>query len=366
MRRSNQDHRDYDRDRDRRRDGRDDRDGRYGRDGDRRRDDDRYWDGDRWRDNDRYWDGDRWRYRGRDDDSGLSDLQKFGLVALGAVAVGAIIYGSQTVVSNSGDRVVTRDASGRYDVYRDDNALIRRPGSTVYTDPYDDGSVESRVVRQDGTVIITVLDADGRVLRRSVQRPDAQQVVLYDDTQPVREVMPAALPPRSPVAISYDDQTSADLLYATFETEPEEAARQRFNLSQVRDIAGVRYLAPEVALASLVFASGSDAVSLDAAARLATLGDVMADMIARDPYEVFLIEGHTDATGGEAANLLLSDQRAESVALALTENFGVPPENMVIQGYGEYDLKEQTRGASEVNRQVIIRRVTPLLAPPTE
>ena len=35
----------------------------------------------------------------------------------------------------------------------------------------------------------------------------------------------------------------------------------------------------------------------------------------------------------------LSDRRAESVALAMTEYFGVPPENMIVQGYGESELR---------------------------
>ena len=44
--------------------------------------------------------------------------------------------------------------------------------------------------------------------------------------------------------------------------------------------------------------------------------------------------GYTDAVGDESYNLLLSDRRAETVALALSEYFGVRPENMVVQGYG--------------------------------
>jgi outer membrane protein OmpA-like peptidoglycan-associated protein len=49
------------------------------------------------------------------------------------------------------------------------------------------------------------------------------------------------------------------------------------------------------------------------------------------------------------------------VAVALTERFQVPPENLVTQGYGEQDLKVQTEGASRTNRRVSIRRITPLI-----
>ena len=74
-----------------------------------------------------------------------------------------------------------------------------------------------------------------------------------------------------------------------------------------------------------------------------------------------MIEGHTDAVGAEEDNLSLSDRRAESVAVALTEQFGVPPENLVTQGYGEQDLKVPTQGPERVNRRVAVRRITPLI-----
>ena len=81
-------------------------------------------------------------------------------------------------------------------------------------------------------------------------------------------------------------------------------------------------------------------------------------MIADNPRELFLIEGHTDAVGGAATNLALSDRRAESVALALSEIFGVPAENMIVQGYGERYLKVQTRPPSRATAASPLRRIT--------
>ena len=43
------------------------------------------------------------------------------------------------------------------------------------------------------------------------------------------------------------------------------------------------------------------------------------------------------------------------------EFFGVPPENMVIQGYGESNLKIPTLEAEPRNRRAVVRRITPLL-----
>ena len=87
----------------------------------------------------------------------------------------------------------------------------------------------------------------------------------------------------------------------------------------------------------------------------------MSRIIEERPGEVFLIEGHTDAVGAATYNLALSDRRAETVALALTEYFDVPPENMITQGYGEAYLKIRTLEDERANRRAAVRRITPLL-----
>ena len=77
---------------------------------------------------------------------------------------------------------------------------------------------------------------------------------------------------------------------------------------------------------------------------------------------MFLIEGHTDAVGSDVDNLSLSDRRAACVAEILSETFGVPPENLVTQGYGEQFLKIHTPGPEPLNRRVDVRRIGPLMA----
>ena len=94
---------------------------------------------------------------------------------------------------------------------------------------------------------------------------------------------------------------------------------------------------------------------------LAQLGLAMEDVIAENPDEVYLVEGHTDAVGSDYDNLILSDRRAEAVAVALSQNFDIPPENLVTEGYGEQFLKVPTEGPSRENRRVTVRRITPLL-----
>ena len=61
-------------------------------------------------------------------------------------------------------------------------------------------------------------------------------------------------------------------------------------------------------------------------------------MANQNPGEVFLVEGHTDAVGSDVDNLSLSDRRAEAVADVLSQQFDIPRENLVTQGYGKQFL----------------------------
>src|SRR5690606_37822862 len=101
----------------------------------------------------------------------------------------------------------------------------------------------------------------------------------------------------------------------------------------------------EINLRDITFRTASTAIQPSQAEQLREIGLLMRDMIRDNPREIFLVEGYTDAVGDEAYNLLLSDRRAESVALALTVYFAVPPENMVVQGYGERFQKIRTQEA---------------------
>ena len=87
----------------------------------------------------------------------------------------------------------------------------------------------------------------------------------------------------------------------------------------------------------------------------------MRDIANRNPGEVFLIEGHTDAVGSDVDNLSFSDRRAQAVADVLSQQFGMPRENLVTQGYGKQFLLIPSDGPERRNRRVVIRRITPLL-----
>lgn len=116
-------------------------------------------------------------------------------------------------------------------------------------------------------------------------------------------------------------------------------------------------------LDTINFEFGSAAISENEIPALEGIAAAIERLLERNPGESFLIEGHTDAVGSDLANLALSDRRAESVVNALTNVFGIPPENLIPQGYGEEYLKVNTSGRSRENRRVAIRRITALVAP---
>jgi outer membrane protein OmpA-like peptidoglycan-associated protein len=294
-----------------------------------------------------------------DRDSGLSNLEKAGLLALGALAVGAIMSNGQRVAATSGDRVIVEDNSGRFQVLKDDDALLRRPGSTVETRRFNDGSTTTTTTREDGSRVVTIRDASGRVLRRSVFDTSGRETLLIDDITTVEPVNVATLPPAPRMNFAATDR---DALEAALREAERRDLGRTFSLRQVREIVEVRDLAPQISLEDVTFRSGSAAIEPSQAEQLREIGNLMRQMIRENPREVFLIEGYTDAVGGAASNLLLSDRRAESVALALTEYFDVPPENMVVQGFGERFLKIPTLEAERQNRRVAVRWITDLIA----
>lgn len=297
--------------------------------------------------------------------SGLSDLEKVGLLALGALVVGAIINegkkDERKVVANTGDRVVVQQPDGTYVIYKDDDAVLRRPGVRTQTETYSDGSTRTVVQRADGTEVVTIRDASGRVLRRAVYDRNGMEVVLIDDLYPEERIEISELPKpkRERVTISTADGDAA--LKAELAALEAESLGRKFSLRQIREIAEIRALAATIEVDSITFDTGSSAIKATEARKLADIGRLIQELLDANPREVFLIEGHTDAVGSAASNLALSDRRAESLALALTEYFEIPPENLVVQGYGEAELKVDSQGDERANRRVVVRLITPLM-----
>ena len=256
--------------------------------------------------------------------NGLSDLERAGLLALGAVAVGAILHDGQRVQSQTGDRVIVVDDAGTYTVLKDDDALLRAPGSELRTERFADGSTRTTAIRDDGTRIITIRDVNGRALRRLRIEPDGREYVLIDDTRDFQPVIVRDLPPPIRDTINYQTATDRDALrLALLEADRTDIGRS-FSLRQVREIVEVRNLAPEINLAGITFETNSAAIPPAQAERLREMGLLMRDLIRDNPTEVFLVvRAYRYNPAMQPYNLLLSDRAADICGFGLLRIYSV-------------------------------------------
>ena len=300
----------------------------------------------------------------RDDDDDNEIWKYLGAAAAGA-AVGAIVPAlGGRLVQDQGDRVIV-ERGGEFFVRSDENQLLRQPGTTVQTEEFESGITRTTVTREDGSKIVTVRNPGGFILRRTRITPDGQEIVLLQQTPEEvysfgewEDTLPEVTAHKVQT-VDYSDASSAELHDALY-AQPTYDFERSFPLQAVREVERVRELVPAVDL-PINFASGSAAIERTEVEELTQLGRMMADAVEENPREIFLVEGHTDAVGSNLMNLALSDRRAEAVALALTQYFDVPPENLVVQGYGERYLKEETEASSATNRRATVRRITPLI-----
>ncbi len=275
--------------------------------------------------------------------------------------------GGRTVIFEPG-RVIVRDPSGQEFVRHDEIDRFRYGARDIRVQDVG-GERRTVVIRPDGSEIITVAAPDGRLLRRIRRDPGGREIIIIDNTYRDPDAVGGFyvdLPPPV-IRIPNDryivdaDEASPDVIYDTLEAPPVERVARRYSLDEVRYSPSVRQLMPSIDLNTVTFDTGSWEISPDQVAKLQVIADGLNRAIQRNPREVFLIEGHTDAVGNDTDNLSLSDRRAESVATLLTQQFNVPAENLTSQGYGSQYLKEQTSGPSRINRRVTVRRITPLL-----
>ncbi|UIY30900.1 OmpA family protein [Neorhizobium galegae] len=276
--------------------------------------------------------------------------------------------GGRVIISIDNQSVVRHDDSRRF--YND------RDRAPQY-EQLRDGRVREVIVRDDGTRIVTVRNSYGEIVQRSRIVRGGEEYVLYyspelmdnrrgrdyvwrdpgDDLPPMRLSVPLD-------NYIIDTSTEPDRDYYEFlEQPPVERVERVYSMDEVRYSARIRDKVPRIDLDTVTFATGSAEIPMNQASSLRKVADAISKVLKRDPSETFLIEGHTDAVGADDSNLVLSDERAESVARVLTDAFGIPPENLATQGYGERYLKVRTDGPQQENRRVTVRRITPLVKP---
>jgi outer membrane protein OmpA-like peptidoglycan-associated protein len=275
--------------------------------------------------------------------------------------------GGRKVFTEPG-RVIVVDPSGQSFIRHNEEDRFRFGARDIQTQRVG-GDTRTIVIRPDGSQIITVVGGDGQLLRRIRRDREGREIIIIDNSyrDPRYGVgFYVDLPPPL-IRIPYNryiveaDEAPPDLIYETMLAPPVDRIERRYSLDEIRYSPSVRQLMPSIDLNTITFETGSWEIPPDQAARLQVVAEGLNRAITRNPREVFLIEGHTDAVGNPVDNLSLSDRRAESAAELLTQQFGVPAENLTSQGYGSQYLKEQTDGPSRINRRVTVRRITPLL-----
>jgi outer membrane protein OmpA-like peptidoglycan-associated protein len=273
----------------------------------------------------------------------------------------------RTVITEPG-RTIIRE-SGHTIIRHDDAERFRRNARDVHVEHRGKDTVTT-VLRPDNTRIIDTVDERGRLLRRVRRDRNGHEVVLIENRHRERSgplgiflniAPPVIHIPRDRYIVDAD-RADRSLVYDTLVAPPVMTIERRYSLDEIRFNQNLRERMPRIDLDTITFDTGSWEIAPDQARRLEIIAEPMRRAIERNPDEIFLIEGHTDATGDKVDNLSLSDRRAEAVAEVLTQDFGVPPENLVTQGYGEDYLKVNTPGPEPRNRRVTVRRITPLLA----
>ncbi|HRY06794.1 MAG TPA: OmpA family protein [Hyphomicrobiaceae bacterium] len=321
-------------------------------------------------------DGDRkrWRSERRQEESrgGFANID-----ALKSSRKERRLDGGATIFEEPDSRRIIRSGDRSY-IMRDETSRLRRFGKVTDTQRRPGGGNITTIISPDGARIITETSPDGRLIRRYRRTRDGRDVILIDNRRTWRKwgaigagaVLATGLilaldpphyrGPRDRYIVEYD-HASYDDIYGALMAPPIDDIGPRYTLDQVLFNYNLRERMRRIDLDSINFDTGSWDIDDRQFDKLETLARAIDRILERNPDEVFLIEGHTDAVGDAVANRSLSDRRAEEVANILTEEFRVPPENLVIQGYGEEFLKVPTEGPSRANRRVTVRRITPLL-----
>jgi OmpA-OmpF porin, OOP family len=266
---------------------------------------------------------------------------------------------NRTIIQEGGQTIIRHDASDRFRLNAQAVNVQTRGNITV-----------TAVVQPGGFQVVTETDVSGRMLRRIRRDAAGREVILIDNSFEPRGpgIAGFVLDLRPPVVriapqLYIRDVAGASVadISLTLMAPPVMAIERRYSLDEILYNEPLRARMPRVDIDTVNFETASWEISPDQADRLAFVAQGIMGAIKRNPGEMFLVEGYTDAVGNDVDNLSLSDHRAESVAVMLTSQFGVPAENLTTQGYGKQFLKVPTPGPERANRRVAVRRITPLL-----
>lgn len=280
--------------------------------------------------------------------------------------------GGVALIEEPDKRVIVRDKDRAF-IQHDEGERLRRSSKELRRERRPDGTTIVVSLGVGGVEITSVFNDNDQLVRRS-RHHQGREVVLIDNSDFYKrhkgrryidayvDLPPLALRiPREKYVVEYDNASESDV-YDALVAPPLERLDRSYSLEEIRQSYPLRERMRRIDLDAINFAFASWEIDPEQNPKLERIAEAMKRIIERKPDEVFLIEGHTDAVGSDIDNLSLSDRRAETVAIVLTDTFRVPPENLTTQGYGEAFLKVDTEAPSRENRRVAVRRITPLLS----
>jgi outer membrane protein OmpA-like peptidoglycan-associated protein len=194
-----------------------------------------------------------------------------------------------------------------------------------------------------------------RLLRERRQR-QAELASRYEDDQYEIELGEGYDPDQRDdvYAAEVDDEELEEVLIAA----PRRKIDRRYTVEEVEASPDLREALPRIEIDTVRFGFNEAFVRPEEVGNLDRIGEIMERVLSKHPRERFLIEGHTDAVGSDAANLKLSSERAAAIKKALTTYYVISPENLETVGYGERYLKIPTAEAEQENRRVSVSRAT--------
>lgn len=179
--------------------------------------------------------------------------------------------------------------------------------------------------------------------RMEAERARLLVATTSEDAQRAREEKEAALRKEAEAAraaeLSAEEAEQARRLAESRASEAEFARREADLASQqitslTRQLENLQLRQTEsgvvVTLGDVLFASGEAQLVEGGRSSL----EEVVDLLQTEPDKKIRVEGHTDSLGDSAANMLLSQQRAESVLEALV-SLGVASERITATGMGE-------------------------------
>jgi hypothetical protein len=267
--------------------------------------------------------------------------------------------GRRKVIQEAG-RIILKENNKT--VIRVDQAerFRRRPGAKSERRP--NGTVETFYVRRDGTRVYTVVDSHGRLLRRYRKDRFGREYSIIDNRRFWQRTLalgiltiialnlapPVVTIPPDEYIVDYDDASDDDL-YEALDAPPIERMDRAYSLAEILDNYELRARLRSINIDSIDFEYGSWDIPRGQYGRLERIARTIQRVLRDDADAVVLIAVYSDEIGDAENDVSLAQSRADAIANVLTDEFEIPPENLVAQGYGEPEPRGRSLVISNIS-----------------